>query len=139
MTKAFVFAAAFFLSVPVAAASPVEGVWLSEEKDGYIVLKVENGKLVGRGKAMPGAKERLDVNNPDPKLRSRSLAGAKILWGFEPDNDEKTKWVDGNIYDPGNGKTYSCKLRLEEGKLKIRGYVGISLFGRSTTWTRVKS
>lgn len=136
---------AVFVSLPSVALSaskaPVEGLWINEEGDGAIDVRVgKDGKLFGVGAAVPGQPvvKRLDVNNPDPKKRSRSLAGAKILWGFEADNDERTKWSDGYIYDPANGKTYSCKMKLEDGELSIRGYVGISLFGRTTVWTRAK-
>lgn len=128
-----------FTAPAFAKPAPVEGLWLNEEGDGAIEIRLgKDGKLYGVGAAVPGskAKDRLDVNNPDPKLRSRSLSGAKILWGFEADNAERTEWVDGSIYDPGNGKTYSCKMELDGGKLKIRGYVGISLFGRTAVWTR---
>jgi uncharacterized protein (DUF2147 family) len=45
-------------------------------------------------------------------------------------------WEDGKIYDPKNGKTYSCKMTLEGNELKVRGYVGFSLLGRTTVWTR---
>jgi uncharacterized protein (DUF2147 family) len=46
-------------------------------------------------------------------------------------------WEDGTIYDPENGKTYRCKITLESpNRLNVRGFVGISLFGRTTVWTR---
>jgi uncharacterized protein (DUF2147 family) len=48
-------------------------------------------------------------------------------------------WENGEIYDPKSGKTYSCVMKLESAdKLSIRGYMGISLIGRSEVWTRVK-
>jgi uncharacterized protein (DUF2147 family) len=48
------------------------------------------------------------------------------------------EYRDGDILDPDNGVIYRCKLRLEGGgmKLKVRGFVGVSLFGRSQTWER---
>ena len=51
-------------------------------------------------------------------------------------DDGKNKWSNGIIYDPNNGKTYSCKAKLEGDKLNVRGFIGISLFGRTTVWTR---
>lgn len=128
-------------SLAEAGRAPVEGVWINEEGDGAIRIEVgKDGKLIGYGAPVPGKNltDRLDVNNPDPKKRSRSLTGAKILWDFEADNEERTKWVDGSIYDPGNGKTYSCKMELDGKELRIRGYVGISLFGRTAVWTRAR-
>lgn len=48
-------------------------------------------------------------------------------------------WDDGTIMDPKNGKEYSCKIELEgQDKLKVRGYLGFSLLGRTQTWFRVK-
>ncbi len=125
------------LASTAVAAPGVVGRWRNEAGDAVIAVSVApDGTLVGVGAAGGDDPDRRDVNNPDPKLKGRKLLGARILWGFKPDNEEKTKWVDGQIYDPDNGKTYSCKLRLEEGKLFIRGYVGISWFGRTTVWTR---
>jgi uncharacterized protein (DUF2147 family) len=52
--------------------------------------------------------------------------------------DGKDEWEDGTIYDPKNGKTYSCYIRYAEypNLLKIRGYIGVSLLGRTTYWTK---
>ena len=59
----------------------------------------------------------------------------RILEGFQAKSAEK--WADGTIYDPNNGKTYSCTLELENEKtLKVRGFIGVSLFGRTERWTR---
>jgi uncharacterized protein (DUF2147 family) len=54
-------------------------------------------------------------------------------------NGEKM-WAGGKIYDPENGKTYSCKMVLDgEQYLKVRGYIGISLLGRTEIWTRAET
>lgn len=47
-------------------------------------------------------------------------------------------WEDGKVYDPYSGKTYSSTMKLKTGKLHIRGYIGISLIGRTNTWVRIK-
>ena len=60
--------------------------------------------------------------------------GLQILSGFRYAGDGT--WEAGKIYDPKNGKTYSCKMRLDGENLKIRGFIGISLFGRTTVWSR---
>jgi uncharacterized protein (DUF2147 family) len=60
--------------------------------------------------------------------------GLDILSGFKFSGGNI--WEDGKIYDPKNGKTYSCKMTLEGNELKVRGYVGFSLLGRTTVWTR---
>ena len=75
-----------------------------------------------------------ECDEDDPRYNQKVL-GMVILEGLEWDDDE---WDDGTIMDPKNGKVYSCKLWLKDGKLQVRGYLGFSLIGRSQTWIRVK-
>jgi len=65
--------------------------------------------------------------------------GLKFLWDFKY-KAKKNRWVDGKVYDPNNGKTYSAKMSLDDGGriLKMRGYVGISLLGRTAKFERVQ-
>jgi uncharacterized protein (DUF2147 family) len=67
--------------------------------------------------------------------KDRPVIGMKILWGLVKDGDV---WEDGEILDPKNGKTYSCKLRVsaDGSKMEVRGFIGLSLIGRSQTWIR---
>ena len=121
-------------STVASTATGVEGVWVTADGDGWVEITrdgdVFHGAIVG-----PTNDGRLDDENPDPKLRSRPLFGLRILEGFKAMSDEK--WADGTIYDPNNGKTYSCTLELEdEQTLKVRGFIGVSLFGRTERWTR---
>jgi uncharacterized protein (DUF2147 family) len=123
-------------------ADQVIGLWLTEEKDGKIeIYKVGNayhGKIVW-GNDMKEADEKTlkkDVKNPDPKLRQRTLQDLPLLSGFVYRNGV---WEDGKIYDPQTGKTYSCTMKYKSGKLEIRGFIGISLFGRSTYWTKISA
>ena len=63
------------------------------------------------------------------------MQGLTILEGFS--YQEENLWSGGTIYDPNSGKTYKCKLSLnDDGTLKVRGYVGVSLFGRTEVWKR---
>lgn len=78
-----------------------------------------------------------DHNNPDPKLRSRPIIGLVIMEGFVFDG--KDTWYKGTIYDPDNGKTYKCKVRFgDAGELRVRGFIGFSMLGRTEVWTRVE-
>ncbi|MBW1731571.1 MAG: DUF2147 domain-containing protein [Deltaproteobacteria bacterium] len=79
-------------------------------------------------------KEKLDVHNTDESKRNRKLLGLQIINGFKHKGDNR--WEGGKIYDPEKGKTYKCKARLEGDNLKLRGYIGFSLIGRTTTWRR---
>ncbi len=81
--------------------------------------------------------DKIDKNNPDESKRARKIIGLDIVWGFK--HKVKNKWAGGKIYDPDNGKTYSCKIKLMDNELKVRGYIGISLFGRTTVWTKKSS
>lgn len=119
----------------------IVGVWLSQEKDGKIeIYKSGNhysGKLIW-GKTMyeaDGKTSKKDVKNKNEKLRSRNLKDLIMLKDFEYNDGV---WDGGEIYDAYSGKTYSCTMKLENGKLNIRGYIGISLLGRTAIWERVK-
>ncbi len=81
------------------------GIWLNAEKDGFIKIHKNNNKLDGVivGGTDPEGANRVDINNPDPKLRSQLLLGKVMLHGFIFEGNNK--WIDGQIYDPNNGKT----------------------------------
>lgn len=78
---------------------------------------------------------KVDRKNPNEALRKRPILGLELITGFHYDKDNV--WTGGKIYDPRNGKTYSCKMTLvDEHTLKVRGYIGFSLLGRTVIWTR---
>ena len=127
----------FALLFSLVSFAQIEGHWLSEKGSGIIeVYKKEDGKFYGKlvaTKTNPETKG-LDIHNPDEKLRGRKVRGLEILKDFTQDSE--TKFTDGTIYDPKSGKTYSCKMTLDGDKLNIRGYVGITWFGRTSVWSR---
>ncbi len=122
------------------AIESVEGVWLSADGTGWIKIELgANGPIGSIAGAPADSGDRQpsdqDVLNPDPALRNRLLLGLTIMDGFTYAGGGK--WKSGRIYDPNNGKTYKCKLTLvDENTLELRGYIGISLLGRTETWTR---
>lgn len=110
------------------------GEWISENKDGKIVIFKQSERYYGKiswGKT-PGKK---DTNNPDSRLRNRELVGSVILKEFVYKGGS---WENGTIYDPNSGKTYDCILKVKDNnqKLDIRGFVGMAMFGRTSTWSR---
>ena len=117
------------------------GFWLSESGRGVIEIYKEkdtySGKLVWLKIKFTGeVKEPLDKENPDDKLKTRPLEGLQNLAGFKFDEDE---WSGGSVYDPKSGKTYKSYMSLKNSDtLKLRGYVGVPLFGRTSEWTRQK-
>jgi uncharacterized protein (DUF2147 family) len=78
-------------------------------------------------------KPKLDDKNPDKNNKRKQLVGLVILKGFKKDGNTYT---DGTIYDPENGKTYDCKMNYKGKTLAIRGFIGLSLFGRTTVWEK---
>ncbi len=113
------------------------GIWINEQQDGLIKIYKNSNHFDGEivGSPNPEDANRVDINNPDRKLRSQPLQGLVILKGFVFEGNNE--WKEGHIYDPNNGKTYRCNLELiDQETLSVRGYVGISLFGRTEIWTR---
>jgi len=112
----------------------IVGEWLTAAQDGKVQIYKSGNKFFGKI-SWGNKKDSKDTNNPDPKLRDQNLIGLVILKDFVFNG--KDKWEDGTIYDPNNGKTYSCVIRLKDTKtLEVRGYIGISLLGRTEVWTR---
>ena len=82
-------------------------------------------------------KPKVDKNNPAAGLRNQPIIGLRLLKSFE--YTEENLWEDGTIYDAENGKTYQCKLSMDgNNKLNVRGFIGISLMGRTDVWKRVE-
>ncbi|PBQ34806.1 SIGNAL peptide protein [Sphingobacteriaceae bacterium] len=119
----------------------IVGRWLTAGKEPAkidIYKKGENyyGRIIWLKNPTDKGKPRVDGNNPDSAKRNNPTIGLVMLIGFKFDGENE--WKDGFIYDPESGKTYSAYLSLKEkNTLEVRGYVGISLFGRTETWTRV--
>ena len=142
-----VLALALLLAVPAFAAKgdDLAGVWVTEDGKSRVEITEIDGKYNGKivwlkepsypaGDEEAG-KPKHDRFNPDPKLKDKPIIGLQVLKGFKADSD--TRWSGGTIYDPENGKTYSCRITLEgDGTLYVRGFIGISLIGRTTEWTR---
>lgn len=104
-----------------------------------IQLYEVNGKV--HGKVVEILQEGKDENTLctecSGKRKNQKIMGMEILWDLKKESD--TEWEDGEILDPNNGKTYSCQVELEsKDKLKVRGYIGFSLMGRTQYWYRVK-
>ncbi|HTV84528.1 MAG TPA: DUF2147 domain-containing protein [Dyella sp.] len=131
------------------AASGIVGDWLVESRDAVIRIERVGDQYQGTilwqlhdtygpqdGPELNG-KIVTDRNNPDPALRGQPLTGLHLLKGLHYDMADN-KWVGGRVYNSENGKTYNCIVRLRgPDRLVLRGYIGISLLGGNTTWTRV--
>lgn len=120
---------------PRQAAEAILGVWATEGNDAHVEIYERGGKYHGKFVWFEGGGGGLDEKNPDPELRDRSLLGADFILNFEFDGK---KWKNGRIYNPEDGKQYKADLELEDEVLKVRGWLGMRLIGRTVEWTRVR-
>ena len=112
----------------------VLGEWLAESKGGKVLIYKQGEKYFGKISWGKSGNEKKDVKDPDEKLKTQTLVGSIILKNFESTGKS---WEEGTIYDPNNGKTYSCTIKIKKSnELEIRGFIGISILGRTTVWTR---
>ena len=132
-----------FIMMPFAAAfaQDVIGKWKLDDGTAIVEVYKEgnayNGKIVWLEKPTEAdGSAVVDSNNPDKNLRSRKLMGLNMLSGLTKNGSEYT---GGKIYDPGNGKTYNCSMKVEGNVLKVRGSLDKKrLIGRTMDWFRVK-
>jgi uncharacterized protein (DUF2147 family) len=122
-----------------AQADAIEHTWYNSEKTAKIqVYKAVDGRFYGKivwlEEPNRDGKPKVDFRNPDKAKQNNPVIGLLILKGFKKDEDDG--YEDGTIYDPKNGKTYSCKITRNGNELHVRGYIGFSLIGRTETWTR---
>ena len=118
----------------------IVGEWYNAEKDAVITLFEENEAVSGKITWMQfpnddNGNPKTDPLNPDENLKSRARMGMVMMSGFAYDED--SVWDDGELYDPKKGKTYSGMMTLKDkNTIDLRGYIGFSFIGRSSTWTR---
>lgn len=139
----FVLTLVFAVNTIFAQADKVVGLWLTEDGDSKVkIFKATNGKYYGKIVWLEEPNEedgtpKIDDENPDESLQSRPILDLRILNSFVYDEDDN-EWVDGKIYDPKEGKTYSCFMWFEEDKLNVKGFIGFSFIGRTTVWTKAQ-
>ncbi|GBL35725.1 hypothetical protein EMGBS15_13200 [Filimonas sp.] len=135
----------FFISFTLSAQQKddIIGNWKNGEGTGVInIYKTTSGHYAGKIVWLKEpidpetGKPKLDKRNPDETKRTVPTLGLINMSGFTFNEEEKL-WENGEIYDPKTGKEYSCKVNLKDkNTIEVRGFVGISLFGRTDTWTR---
>lgn len=148
--KRIITAAVFMLTILVSTnlnaqeeADRLTGVW--EPSHGKAKVKIDKigskyyGKIVWLKE--PNDPEtgapKVDKNNPDAAMQASPLRGYRILKDFV--YTDKNEWTEGTIYDPENGNTYSCIIKMtDKNTLDIRGYIGVSALGRTDVWKRLQ-
>jgi uncharacterized protein (DUF2147 family) len=145
MKKLILILALFVFNLHLSAqnADALIGNWLTGSKKAVVQIYKEgnkyNGKIIWlKTPTYEDGKPKIDKHNPDKALQTRPVMGMNLLSGFV---FEKDKWVNGTIYDPEKGKTYSCKIAINAANdiLDVRGFIGISLIGRTEEWFKVQA
>ncbi len=126
-----------------AQQDPIIGKWKTiddetGEPKSIVSIYMRDGKFYGRVDSLfrkPGEDPNpvCDKCPEDDPRYNKPVLGMEIIKDMEKDGDEYT---GGTILDPKKGKVYRCKLWIEDGKLKVRGY--LAFFYRTQTWYRVK-
>lgn len=137
--RALILAAALSLAATTAfAADPAEGEWLTQAGTAKVKIgpcAANAAKLCGAISWLknPADAKATDTNNPDPKLKTRTILGLPMIRDFKPSGPGK--WTGGKIYDPNSGKTYDSKLSVNaNGTLKVEGC--ILMVCQAQTWKR---
>ena len=121
------------------------GLWKTHsdrtgEADGLVRIMEERGEFVGRVEKVfspPNESPNPRCDRCSGELRDQPVVGMAILRGIRREQDDFTQ---GTILDPDDGETYRCTVTMKDGgnRLEIRGYLGLPVFGRTQTWTRVE-
>ncbi|WP_068596223.1 DUF2147 domain-containing protein [Vaginella massiliensis] len=143
MVKTLFISLFLMISGAIYAQSPV-GVWKTIDDEtgkakSHVEIFEKNGKLYGKViKILTVGKENAKCTDCKGDLKNKPIVGMQILNNLKKDGNE---WSGGTILDPNSGKEYKAKMSLnskDKNKLDVRGYIGISLVGRTQTWERVK-
>ena len=129
----------------LAQTSTPVGLWktiddATGKERSYVRIVEVDGALQGKVEKLfpfPGDDPENLCEKCKGELKDKPVVGMTILWGLK---DEGDVWKGGQILDPDNGKTYRCKMTVSEDgrQLDVRGYIGISLIGRTQTWLRLE-
>lgn len=115
-------------------APAVRGYWRTRSGAIVLIAPCSHALCVQIAKLPPGNHPVTDMRNPDPKLRERPLCGLRIGDGFVEVDAQHAR--GGHLYDPRSGRTYSGQMAVEGNLLRLRGYVGLPILGRTEIWAR---
>lgn len=139
LTVALLFTTAMFF----AQSQGVTGKWKTiddqtGEAKSIIEIYEKSGKVYGKVvEILNPARKKARCQNCKGEDKDKAILGLVVIKGLAKDGDE---YNGGKITDPQTGKVYKCFITLEEkDKLKVRGYIGFALLGRSQYWYRIKS
>lgn len=141
--KKIILASFVFLFGILSYSQSVTGTWKTiddktkKEKSYVKLYETKSGKIQGDvSKILTKGKEDAKCTDCKGDKKDKPIQGMTIMWGMEKSGDE---WINGRILDPNSGKEYSCKMKLKDNNtLEVRGFMGVSLLGRTQTWYRVE-
>ena len=145
LAVAFLLAGTAFAAA--AQATSPAGLWRtiddSSKKDKSLVRIVEaNGVYTGKVEKIvdPDSPKDAVCKDCSDERKDKPILGMTIIRNMKQSGDDKTVFEGGDILDPNNGKVYKSKMKLIDGgsKLEVRGFIGISLLGRTQTWVRAE-
>lgn len=135
-----VFIILFFTGTLSILGQSIFGKWKTVDSEtgkteSIVEIYEKNGKVFGKIIEILDPKDKNKTcTNCKGENKNKPIEGLEIIKGLKKDGDE---WNGGKILDPKNGKKYSCYIKLvTENKLKLRGYIGIALAGRTEYWYR---
>jgi uncharacterized protein (DUF2147 family) len=148
MFLAIIVAMMGFVNPTQATGGDIKGVWLTQKDEKNAKIEIGEckgdprklcGKIVWLEEPLRDGKPKTDLNNPASNLKERPLMGLELLKNFT--KSDSTTWENGKIYNPEDGETYSCTIRLTQDDngnevLEVHGYVGIELLGKTQYWIR---
>lgn len=144
-TRGVLLCAMLVVGLAEAAESDVFGLWSSGDSLLAVAPTADGGLSMtivalddpvyrqDEGRGEPGAQRR-DDNNPEVALRQRPLLGLELLSGYRFTG---RRW-EGHIYDPASGNTYSSRMERQGSQLRMRGYIGVPVLGRTRTFEAVE-
>ena len=104
-------------------SNPIVGVWKTGEGNAMVRIYKNGEKFQGKivwlkePNDPETGKPKIDKNHPEEANRTRPILGLVNIWGFSQTG--KNLWEDGNIYDPKNGNTYSCEIKMINSKITL--------------------
>lgn len=125
-----------------AETSP-SGVWWNAARTVRVEITEDatgvSGRVVWVSEPLTATgKPKLDVRNPNPALRDQPIIGLEVLSRLTAVDGREDVWGGGSAYDASTGRTYRCAVKMVDSDVaEIRGYVGVTMFGRTERWNRV--
>lgn len=128
-----------FMPIAMASQTPAGNWTTMDDKTGkkraVIKIVVSGNSLTGSvAEVFPEPGDKPLCTECPGEFKNKPIKGMQIIWGLKDKGNGE--WADGQILDPKTGKIYRAKMTLEGNKLHVRGYLGVSVLGRTQVWVR---